>query len=142
MEDMGLDGEIKCAQSTRSILQKKFSKVLASEPSLKIKTPSEEYDRMTFYEISAEHVQIYIDASVAIPCQMKTTIARNYYRMNEGDDSEKNADKFGDIEKLHNLFALLKSASTQEEIDEADPIASGDCRKVTVFAIIDLLISA
>ena len=73
---------------------------------------------------------------------MKTTIARNYYRMNEGDDSEKSADKFGDIEKLHNLFALLKSASTQEEIDEVDPIASHDCKKVTVFAIIDLLISA
>ena len=62
--------------------------------------------------------------------------------MNEGDDSDKSEDKFGDIEKLYNLFTLLKSASSQEEKDEADPIASGDCRKVTVFAIIDLLISA
>ena len=42
---------------------------------------------------------------------MKTTIARNYYRMNEGDDSDKTReDRFGDIEKLHNLFKLFKEA--------------------------------
>ena len=49
---------------------------------------------------------------------MKTTIARNYYRMNEGDDSDTNRkDRFGGIERLHNLFKLFKEAyhETSEE---------------------------
>ena len=36
MEEMGLEGELKCARATSVILEKKFAKVIADEPSLKI----------------------------------------------------------------------------------------------------------
>ena len=53
-------------------------------------------------------MQTYLDAKVSLPAQMKSTIARNYYRMNEGDDVDKPTDKFGDVEKLRDLLVLIK----------------------------------
>lgn len=84
-------------------MEKKFSRIIAAEPDLKLRTTAE-LEGKSFYEIQQMLAAIYISAQVPIPSQMKTTVARNYYRMNEGDDSEKTADKFADIEKLANLF--------------------------------------
>ena len=137
-KELELPGELFNHGITRVILMRKFKKVLMTDenPELAIyKEPTEE----TFYSLSAKMAETYMDAGVPITTQMKTTIARNYYRMNEGDDADKAEDKFGEIDKLHNLFKVLKQASHEPD---ADPIKSQDLKNVTIFSIIDLLIEA
>ena len=95
-------------------------------------------EAIDFGEYAKSQVQPYLDAKVAIPITLANYFARNYYRMNEGNDAEKKADF--DVRELQSLFKLLKVAIQAPEDD--NPLSSNDTKRHTLFAIIDLMVEA